>query len=567
VLLAALIAPPRAAVATLGQSTSTYYLPNAQRGADRLLGAVPAADRRDAIVGFGETTIEVRNFTAQAANLDLTFKQVEQVSNVRRRLPARAADAILLKDEPAVGLGNHSVRIASDAPLAVAARTTWEGGASVAYEAAEAANELVLPLAARNVLSHTTNFYVQNTSTDDEDVTATVEIYSDENGSLLKQIDVRLGPLGSVEYDLYFDVPFFGDLPVNAADGFLGAIRLRSEAPLVALAYGDELAGGGAAAYPARPLAKAHRIQYLPLVRANYLGDSLIGITSRENAPITVVVTYHGAPDSPSGANQTFTQTIQLTARGSAYIDLSGRGRGTRPAPALPRGSGTNRGFYGGAVIEAGGRILATVLESAIDDATVRTSAAYHAYSPGDLGTRFGVARIQGTGGIKTLLVAQNPGTDPVTINPTYDEGGRPFSGASLVVPPGEMRVIPPDSRAAGKSVSLAADGALAMLAYDTGVAAPADWGRWGVDTTAYWPARSPDGIPTTGAEPPTWTPVPSTATRTRTPSATPSPTATSVVTPTPTASPTATRPTPTVADPDRKIYLPSGYREFPARP
>src|SRR5262249_43344161 len=136
----------------------------------------------------------------------------------------------------------------------------------------------------------------------------------------------------------------------SATDGWIGHAWFSADQPITVMAYGDELEGNGSSAYVGRPVSLADPVQYLPVVRANYQGDSLIAVANAQatgNTAVDVTIDYKGAPFSPSGANQTFSQHFQVAPRGSAFVDLSTGQRGTRPSPDLPRGSGADKGFIG----------------------------------------------------------------------------------------------------------------------------------------------------------------------------------------------------------------------------
>ncbi len=577
-VIAAAITPGRPPVAAAPDQTGqSYFLPNVQSSGFRSLAGLLDAEGLTGMSGFGDTTIELQNLAAQAATVDINLANLEATRNLKRQVAARGSATIVLKSESAVALGSHSARIASNAPLGVIARTTWAGGAEVAYEAPEAARELILPLMARNVLSHTTSFYIHNTSGSDEVNQVKLNIFDDTNGELLKDIIVDLDPFGVADYDPYVDPPRFGDLPANASGGgFVGAIRFSADAPVAVLAYGDELDldSRGSAAYVARPVAAASNHQYLPLVRANYFGDSWIGIASRETTPISVKVTYRGAADSPAGAGQVFEQSFEIGRRGAAFVDLSGRGRGTRPAPGLPRGAATNRGFYGSAVIEANGRVLAAVVQSTYPNAAVitsTTSAAYNAFGAADLGTRFALAKVRygaAAGATKTELAVMNPGTDAANVSIAYNDPGQPVAGPSAAIPAGAMRIIALEAKGADKPATITSDVPVAVLVNDTATTS-SNWLMPSHDTSIYWPVRlsgavTPSPTPTGGATtaaPPSPTP---TATATATAQVS---TATATAT-SPTLTPTPVTPTvaPTTAGTRLKVFLPVGYRNEKVR-
>jgi len=395
--------------------------------------------------GMGESVIELQNMASRpvALEFDLFSNVVSRVVTSAALGPLAAA-RFPLESVPNTDFSHYSARISADGPIGGVVRTTWYGGASTVHEALTPARELVLPLVAREVYSNSAIIYIKNLSEPGRTNTIDFELFEDD-GSIRKSWTVKMQGDEALPDDLFRERVFYRDLPVNAAGGFIGAFHVVSEDPVAMLIYGDEPIGVGSYALVAKPVTAANERQYLPLVRSNYQGDTLITVTSVERNPVDVTITYQGHPYSPSGAGQTFRQTLRLPARYYATIDLSELGRGSVAGPDVPRGDGFNTGFLGSAYIRASGRVLAAVWEEYRESNYVLGSAAYNAFGPNDLGTVFVSPRaFMAADGQPSFMIAMNPGTEPTDIRTTlYNDDGTIYGDLYPVrVPAGEMRFI-----------------------------------------------------------------------------------------------------------------------------
>jgi hypothetical protein len=507
------------------------------------------------MVGFGYSKVLMVNRGASPAEAELSLRFFEKQTRIERTVPAGRSSKIELKRERSVDGGPQTGDLSSDESLGIIVRTDWpEGGSAFAYSAQPLGRDLIVPIVAKNVYSMTSNIYVRNASSKSKANKIELTMF-DAQGSIQKMMTLRLDPGQVSEYDFAFDVQF-DDLPVNAGDGHITSIRVEAEEPVALLTYFDELSGVGTAAYGARPRTSGAAQQHLPLVRANYMGGTLIAVANAEKSKaLEVSVTYRGATDSPTGAGQTFEQSFSIAARSHAFIDLSSRGRSGLSAPAGMRGSGRNGGFYGSAIIEANGAALVTAVESLHDGTLARSSAAYKAFGPADLGTAFALPDVQVPAtGAKTHLVLLNPQSSAADINVTYLDGaGAESAGPQFSLAAGETRIVALGAEGAGKQANIASNQAIAVLGYDSALVATSDWGKWGHDTVVGWAVPMPGGdvVPTTGPPvSPTPTIEPPTATPTPGPGDTPTP------------SDTAGPPTPHGPE----IFLPAAYRSAPAR-
>ncbi len=215
------------------------------------------------------------------------------------------------------------------------------------------------------------------------------------------------------------------------------------------------------------------------------------------------------------------------------------------------RGSGRNGGFFGSALVEANGAALVTAVETLHDGTLARSSAAYNAFSPADLGTAFALPDVQVPAtGAKTHLVLLNPQASAADVTVTYvDLEGATSAGPEVSLAAGETRIVALDATGAGKQANISANQGIAVLGYESALVASSDWGKWGQDTVTSWALPMPGGdVPPTAEPSPSMVP----------PSATPTPTPLPDDTPTPVA--------PTEAPEDPTIFLPATYGNASAR-
>ncbi len=445
-LVAAAMGVPFALGAAPTQTGSTLFLPDMQAGEKSFLAAHANAARPQDQEGFGETEVEVQNRSQAANSVELVFEPKSGTSraSLKRSLGPRQAVRLQTRAEAAIKAGFFSGQLLGSQPLGAIARVRWVSGANSAYEAAPAAKDIILPLIARTVYSHTSYIFVQNADPGPDRNKIDMTFWDNENGSILKQVGVTADPGETASWDTAFDQLVFGpdELGTNApTGGWIGHVVVRGEGPVAALAYGDELNGKGSSAYVGRPVAAADAIQYLPLVRANYKGDSLIAVANAGNGTLDVTIEYRGADFSPSGAGQTFSQSFQITPRGSRFVDLSTRGRGTVPPPGLPRGGREDQGFIGSAVVRASGPVLAVAQDEQLKAGRVDSVSAYNAFGPKDLGTVFGAPVVRRTNEfLSTTLLVFNPGSEPLPVAVLLlSSDNQPQGSMALEVPAGGL--------------------------------------------------------------------------------------------------------------------------------
>lgn len=424
------------------QPLSLLVFPNLQTAGSWIGDLVDSPMGMD---GMGESVIELQNKTADPTALQFDFH-----SNVVSRVQSSAMIGPLgvrrfpLQEVPETEFSNYSGVLSADHAVGGVVRTTWYGGASVVHEALSPSQDLVLPLVVREVYSNSSIIYIKSLGEPGEQNKIDFELFEDD-GSIRKSWTVMLEGDEALPDDLYRERVFYRDLPQNAAGGFIGAWHVSAAEPVAIAIYGDEPVGVGSYALVAKPAAAAADRQYLPLVRANYLGDTIISVASVESTPIDVTVTFRGHPASTTGPSEVFRQTFRLPPRYYGTIDLGDMGRGTVGASVVPRGEGVNTGFLGSATIRATGKILVAAWEEYRESNYVLGSAAYNAFGPDDLGTSFVVPRaFMAADGQPSFLIAMNPGGDDAEVVSTvYNDDGTIWGELNpTAVPPGEMRFI-----------------------------------------------------------------------------------------------------------------------------
>ncbi len=553
------VARIRAPAVTAGDEIS--YLPIVQsRGSVTAL----TGHRVAGMEGFGNSTIDARNWLLAAQTLRVRLRPAyEKEVTLQPVIGPDSADRLDLRSMAAVPRGRYAATIASPGFVSTLSRTEWPGGAAAAYEACEPAKSLILPLTVRNVYSHTSILYLQNTDESRVENRVDVQLFDNASGELWVSFSALLAGGETISYDTWFDDLTFGAMPINAGDGgSILAMRITAQKPVAVMAFGDEMAGHGTSAFVAQPVARAASRLLLPSVRANYLGNSLIAIAnpSMTNA-VNAVITYrpHGQAASAGGIEQ----HLRVEPRGAAYVDMARLNRGLPPPGDLPVGSRPNRGFEGHAVIEADRPLLAVVQDEARAGGVVYSVSAYNALAESELAAQLAVPRMRmGSSGRRSLLAILNPGDQPAEAVLAYRTiGGAALYSGRLSLAPGASTVArPPDSLPEYSQLDVTADQPLAVLVCETTLVDPADWGHWGEDALCYQALRRPNNIPPT----PVWT---ATAEPSVSPTdiATPSPAATASATgpATPTSAGPTVRPptpnpgTPTIPDGEGRLFLP----------
>jgi hypothetical protein len=521
--------------------------------------------------GFGHTVVELQNRSAHGttAHIGFTPKSSNTPIVLTRALGPHAAARVDTTVEKSVGAGLFSGELTADQPLGAIARIDWNTGARAAYEGITGATEVVAPLVTRDVYGHHSVLILQNADRTLEHNNVDLRIYDNTTGDVLKQVTLPMPIGGLTFYDTSWDARIFGPEVVGSnapTGGWLGHVWFVAQQPVTVLVYGDENDGAGSMAYVGRSTADASTTQYLPLVRANYHGNSLIAVANASDHVVDVTIDYRGAAFSPSGAGQTFSQTFPISPRGSRFVDVSTRKRSTVDPPALPHGSSANRGFVGSAVVHATGPVMAVVQDEEVTGDRVDSIGAYNSAGPHDIGSAFGIPGWRlGVDGLNSTLLLQNPGTTDVhaTIDLRLD-ADHPATRIESTVAAGSVSGIHLAHRPGFKSDTIyqalvTLDGAAAALLVDEPgspqLAAPALWSgpdallagpvdemiaapiRLQVSASTPTPTATATGLSTPAtatstatATTPTSTAVTPPASRTATALATASPTATCIV-------------------------------------
>ncbi|MFN2115432.1 MAG: hypothetical protein ACK2T6_06935, partial [Anaerolineae bacterium] len=421
---------------------------------------------------------------------------------IRRLMLPGGSHTVELKRIVGVTASTYSAVIHGGGNIAAVARTNWEGGGAAAYLAPEVGAELVLPLAMRDVYTHSTLIQVVNTDPYGDN-SVFMRSYM-ANGAVRNEWEYVLWPGETGRIDPSYEAEF--------ADLSMEALWFSADAPLSVMALGDEYNGRGVSSLRARPPSAGSERQWLPFVRANMGGDTLIAVANVQTAPVEATISYRGAPGSPSGAGRLFEQDVRIGPRSAVFIDLDViKRRGNVEPPGLPRGARNGSGFFGSAEIVGDGPLLAAAWEQETTQVItdIVASAAYNAFGPADLSATFAVPRVSyAVGGQTSQLVLQNPGEGAVEVSidlvlPDGSTIGLPAETLGA----GEMTVVPVALPAPGVGQALIeATEPIAVLVYDIGR---------DVDRTAYWAVKMPPELIDLPERTPPPTPLPATATST----------------------------------------------------
>ncbi len=572
--LALAVAPVAPAPARAQDGAHDLYAPDL-RSAGPTTASLPAAlaepvrrrfgPRRAAAPGsisdFGYSAIDLANLGSGALSLKLELSQRgRNARSFTRQLPGGGALTFRLADESTVSDGVWHAAVRAPGATGAVVRSGWvlSGTSTSAYEGLRPATKQLVPLFVRGVNGLYSDYTVMNVDTTRETNAVTFQAFAPDSGELLAEWEERLAPGDVISLDAIEFGTAVSDLVANRpGDGWVGGLRIESPAPVAVLVYQNEANEGGVAALGARPFSAAATTQHLPLVRGNFLGSSAIAVQNRESRKAEVTITFRGAPDSPKHRGQTVTQSFSIGPYGMHVVDLGRGGDLGDVAPTtVDRGSGTNTGFHGSAVVTSDQPVVAAVLETSGQPDRTRTSAAYNAFTAADLGQHFVVPAVRSRAGERvTRLYVQAPGAAAQVTVQVIAPGGRVTSLESSV-PAGEMRVVALGDDANGGRALVQSDQPVAVLVYETPFGAVGDWVDADVfDTVAYAAPRTSGALPTT----------PPTASPTSGPGS-PSPTA---GTPPVGASPTATRaatPTPDRTGPRWEITLPIVLRSVRIR-
>lgn len=501
------------------------------------------------ISDFGYSAIDLANLGSGAVSLKLELSQRgRNPRSFTRALPDGGALTFRLAAEDTVSDGVWHATVRAPAATGAVVRSGWvlSGTSTAVYEGLRPATKQLVPLFVRGVDGLYSDYTVMNADTERETNAVTFQAFAPDSGELLAEWEERMAPGDVINLDAIEFGTAVSDLVANRPnDGWVGGLRIESPAPVAVLVYQNEANEGGVAAFGARPFSAAATTHYLPLVRRNYLGNSVVAVQNREGRKADVTITYRGAADSPKHRGQTVSQSFAIGPYGMHVVSLNGGDLGDVPPPAIDAGGGVNAGFYGSALVTSNQPIVAAVMETSGQPDRTRTSAAYHAFTAADLGQHFVVPAVRSKAGqrVTQFFVQAADAAAQVSIQ-IGGPGGRTIALEGSV-PAGEMRVFKPNEDVDAARAVITSDQPVAVLVYETPFGTVGDYVDGDVFDTAAFAAPRAAG---TGTVP--------TATATRTPGGG-SPT---TVTP----PPSGTTPAPTAATPtaDRggtrwRIHLP----------
>ena len=510
------------------------------------------------IADFGFTDIHVANLTDSALSVQLNLSLRDRnPRSFTRQLAIGGGATLHMAGEATISEGYWHGTVRSAGAVGAIVRTGWviSGTSTSAYEGVRPATKLLVPLFVRGVDGVYSDYEIMNLDTDLEENTVTYQTFSPDTGELLSEWEDRLKPGAVTNLDAIEDGTSVSRLEANRpGDAWIGSLRIEAAGAVAIQVYQNEAFEGGVSAIGARPFAAAATTQYVPLVRRNYLGNSVIAVQNRDGKKANVTIAYRGAPDSPKHANGTVQQTFSIGPYGMHFVDLGTGQMGDVAAPAIDRGGGANTGFYGSAVITSDQPVVASVMETTGQPDLTRTNAAYNAFLASELGQKFIVPSIRRSAARVTQFVVQNPGAGAAGVDVKITSAGGRSSTLATTIPAGEMRIVKLTEDTDGSQAVITSDQAVAVLVYETPFGtAGAFKDAEAADTVAYAAPRHAGG-----SVPPTAQSISPTPTTTASPSRStpPGPTATGG---TPVRTPSAT-----MAGPRFRAFMPivvRGYR------
>lgn len=474
-----------------------------------------------AIFDFGYSDIHLANLTDSPLSVQLDLSQRDRnPRSFARQLAAGGGATLHMAGEQTISDGFWHGTVRSAGAVGAIVRTGWviSGTSTSAYEGVRPATKLLVPLFVRGVDGIYSDYEIMNLDTALEENTVTYQAFAPDTGELLSEWEDHLKPGAVTNLDAIEVGTAVHQLPANRpGDNWIGSLRIESAGAVAVQIYQNEAFEGGVSATGARPFTAAATTQYLPLVRRNYLGNSVIAVQNRDGKQAQVTIVYHGAPDSPKHANVTVQQTFSIGPRGMHFVDLGTGQLGDVAAPAIERGGGANAGFYGSAVVTSDQPVVASVMETIGQPGRTRASAAYDAFIATELGQKFIVPNVRSRSAERvTQFVVQNPGAGAAAVDVRITFAGGRTTSLAASVPPGEMRIVKLTEDAAGAQAVITSDQAVAVLVYETPFGTPGSFKDADVpDTVAYAApryvggnvpptARSVSPTPTTTATPAT---------------------------------------------------------------
>jgi hypothetical protein len=315
-------------------------------------------------VGNADTTATVTLYDQASDN---------EIQLAEQSIPQGEAVNYFLPTIEAVTAGTYSLVAGADQPIAAIVRSDFDTGAAGTYSSVEPGSDVIVPLLLQNFSGQTSQFTVQNASTD-QDTTYTVEVFGRGLADAAATISGEtLAASESQTYDLATDAAF-ADLPDTGADlgvatGFAGYARITvsSGADIVVQSFIDLVGVGAVGAFSGVAAANAQATVYVPLVRSNFFGDTGIQIVNPSATDTTATITFYTDPGAETATgntyDDTYTQSIDVAA-GSSAIAFQGPG-GNSGAAGLPGGTARtfpntapdNTGWFGTAVIETSGGV------------------------------------------------------------------------------------------------------------------------------------------------------------------------------------------------------------------
>lgn len=319
--------------------------------------------------GTWNTGIKVQNLGDDKAYISVTLYNtngtavyiLDKTSNGNPlEIPVGGSVEIYLPNYSGVAPGQYAAVVNATQPIGViATQTNYDYGLADSYNGMEGATEIYVPYVYHDHNNWTTEIFVQNTTSSNVDVYATMT-----DGSKTKVVSMTLPAYGSGSFDT--SRPEYADL-----GWFIGSAIITSvqNVPLAVMVNETRIVGPGnfngnvLVSFRGLTSNDAGTRIVLPSLYKEFSGvsgtwRSGIKIQNTSANTVTVKVTFFADPDSPTGPWSGTRSNLQIPRGESRELYL-------RNAGILDGGASIPNMFKGYAVIESvGGNVVATVIHT-----------------------------------------------------------------------------------------------------------------------------------------------------------------------------------------------------------
>ncbi len=189
----------------------------------------------------------------------------------------------------------------SDGQIASIVRTDWPAHSAAAiYSSADAADEIIVPVAMKRYFGQCTVAAIQNTDVEQSTVVEVALLTPDHPAA--GPFAVAMAPGSSVLFDLCNNSEL-----AAIPEGFLGSLSVRSESTRIAVQVlgFDESNPRTAVGFEGLPTDQSAERIFAPLIRNAFYGSTGISVVNPNDASVSVTVTYSASPITPNCRGRT----------------------------------------------------------------------------------------------------------------------------------------------------------------------------------------------------------------------------------------------------------------------